>query len=170
MASESDDRFEATTFRHVSPGHEGLGEAALSGSLRSGGRFNPSGEFGAIYVSLEKETAIAELQRRAAQTGIGVNELLPRILLVVEADLQRVLDLTDEDTRRGWGLPSEGITSDDYQPCQEVGQAARRAGYEAVLFPSAARAGGRNLAIFTDRLRPGSALEVKEQKPLVLED
>lgn len=170
MASESDERFEATTFRHVSPGHEGLGKAALIGSMRSGGRFNPPGEFGAIYVSLEKDTAIAELKRRAAQTGIGVDKLLPRILHLIEASLQRVLDLTDEETRRNWGLPIEEITSDDPQPCQEVGRAARKAGYEAVLFPSAAREGGRNVAVFTDRLRPGSALEVTEREPLTLED
>jgi RES domain-containing protein len=170
MASDSIDWFEATTFRHVSPGHEELSEEVLSGSLRAGGRFNPRGDFGAIYVSLEKETVVAELKRRATQTGIEVDELLPRLLLVVKAELQQVLDLTDEENRRRWSLSSKEIISDEYRTCQEVGRAARKAGYEAVLFPSAAREGGRNLAVFTDRLRPGSTLEVTEKESLTLDD
>lgn len=170
MASESDERFGATTFRHVSPKHQELGESALAGSRRAGGRFNPTEEFGAIYLSLERETAIAELRRRAHRTGIELDELLPRVLLFVRADLQRVLDLTDSETRREWGLESGEISSDHYRSCQEVGRAARRAGYEAILFPSAAREGGRNMAVFTDRLRPGSDLEITETRPLTVED
>lgn len=38
---------------------------------------------------------------------------------------------------------------------QEVGRAARRDGYEAIRYPSAAGA-GENLAVFLDRLHPGS--------------
>lgn len=166
MASESGEPLGATAFRHVSPGHDQLGEAALAGSERTGGRFNPSGEFGAVYLSLERETVIAELVRRATRTAVALDELLPRILLVVRVDLHRVLDLTDPATRTEWALTTDDLNSDDYRPCQEVGRAARRAGYEAILFPSAARDQGRNLAVVSDRLRPGSRLELLETRPL----
>lgn len=170
MSSGSGKRFGGTVFRHVSPEHTGLDEAALAGSRQVGGRFNPAGEFGALYFSLERDTAIAELKRRAERTGIDPGELLPRVLLVVQAELQSVLDLRDPDVRTGWGLSDVDLVSDDYRPCQDVARAARRAGYEAIQFPSAADQHGRNLAVFSDRLRPGSSLDVIETTPLPFED
>lgn len=170
MPSEAESSFEGTAFRHVSPGHEGLDPAALEGSKRAGGRFNPAGAFGAIYLSLDEHTAIAELRRRAARTGIAPEELLPRRILVVRAELQKVLDLTDPEVRSSWGLTADDLGSDDYRSCQEVAKAARRAGYEAIFFPSAADEEGRNLAVFGDRLRPGSDLEILETTPLRLEN
>lgn len=170
MSSESQARLESTVLRHASPDHTGLDEAALKGSKRAGGRFNPAGEFGALYLSREKGTAIAELKRRAARTGIDREELLPRVLLVVEAELQKVLDLTNPEIRSSWGLTAADLGSDDHRPCREVAHAAREAGYEAILFPSAADESGRNLAVFSDRLRPGSSLDVSETTPLRLEN
>lgn len=169
MSADGDAEHQTRAFRHVSPGHDDVGEGALQGSRRTGGRFNPPGDFGAVYLSFEKETAVAELRRRARRSAVRIGELLPRVLLVVESELQKVLDLTDDETRRHWGLDGEDLVSGDYRACQDVGRAARRAGYEAVLYPSAARDGGRNLAVFVDRLRPGSRLEIVDRRSLEIE-
>lgn len=166
MPRNGGDFLDGRGFRHVSPGHEGVDEEALAGSRRVGGRFNPSSEFGAIYLSLEAETALAELERRAKRSGVEVDQLFPRVLLILEFGLQNVLDLTDPEIRDWWGLTPGDLVSDDHRPCQEVGRAARRAGYEAVLFPSAASQEGRNLAVFVDRLQPGSNLKIVETREL----
>jgi RES domain-containing protein len=116
---------------------------------------NPPGEFGAIYLALEPETAERELRRRASSVGVPVEDLLPRILLAVEVRLSRVLDLTEPDIRKEWGLNEQDLASPAYEACQEVARVARKSGYEAIRFPSATGS-GTNLAVFLDRLHPGS--------------
>jgi RES domain-containing protein len=119
--------------------------------LGTGGRFNPTGEFGALYVSLDPETPFRELRRQAVKAGLDVLDFLPRTLFAADARLQRVLDLACAD------VPLLG--SDDWTACQGVARRARLAGYEAIRFPSATGA-GENLAIFLDRLAPGSYVRI----------
>jgi RES domain-containing protein len=120
------------------------------------GRFHITGEFGALYLALEAETALRELARRANRAGIQVRHLMPRDLLTVELRLAEVLDLNDEGVRAEWGLDVTAVTSNDFTACQEVAAAARRAGYEAIKYPSATGE-GQNLALFHDRIHPGSS-------------
>lgn len=126
------------------------------------GRFHVTGEFGALYLALEPETALKELARRASRAGIPVPQLMPRDLLTVELRLANVLDLTDPVVRAEWGLDANAVTSDDMTACQEVAAAARRAGYEAIRYTSATGE-GENLALFYDRLHPGSSAVVTER-------
>lgn len=154
-------------YRHCSPDHEDIGAGTLAASQRAGGRFNPPGEFGALYLACESATAVAELRRRAEGLGIEPGDLLPRTLLTVDAKFRQVLDLTEPAVRREWGLEGEVLSADDLSACQEVGSAARRAGYEAIRFPSATGS-GTNLAVFLDRLHPGSEIEVVDSRSLDL--
>lgn len=158
--------FRARACRHAALPHAEIGTALLAGSRRVGGRFNPPGGFGALYLSLEPATARAELERRAARSGVPLEDLLPRVLLTVIVELGRVLDLRDPEERGRWGLDEETLTGDDHGPCQEVGRAARREGYEAILYPSAARPRGWNLVVFLDRLHPGSGIVVEGREDL----
>lgn len=158
--------FRARACRHAAPPHAEIGLGLLEGSCQAGGRFNPQGEFGALYLSLELDTARAELKRRAARSGVPLEDLLPRVLLAVVVELGRVLDLRDPEERARWGLEEESLSGDDHGPCQEVGRAARREGYEAILYPSAARARGMNLVVFLDRLHPGSEVGVEGRQEL----
>lgn len=87
---------------------------------------------------------------------------MPRNLLTIEFRLTAVLDLTDAAVRAEWGLDIAQLKSDDLTACQEVAAAARRAGYEAILYPSATGS-GENLALFFDRIHPGSSAVVTEQ-------
>jgi RES domain-containing protein len=47
-------------YRQCAPEHTDLA-TTLAYNHRHGGRFNPPGEFGAIYVSVERATALREL-------------------------------------------------------------------------------------------------------------
>jgi RES domain-containing protein len=131
----------------------------LSASARAGGRFNPAGEFGAVYVSLDPDTPLRELRRQAVHAGVEVIAFLPRTLFAAEARLQRVVDLACAEGPAAWDLPGSALASDDWSACQNVARRARTEGYEAIRFPSATGA-GENLAIYLDRLAPGSYIKI----------
>jgi RES domain-containing protein len=59
-----------------------------------------------------------------------------------------VLDLTDPRVRDALGLAEADLTSDDLGRCQALGDAAREAGLEGILAPSAALAGESILVVF----------------------
>ena len=98
-------------------------------------------------------------------------------MLTLAVRLRRVLDLTDATVRDAWGLTLDDLAADDYARCQEVALAARADGYEAIRYPSAAMREDResgdsavNLAIFADRLHPGSEVRVVRSDVLPLDD
>ena len=172
-----DTSYAGLAFRQCHPDH-----ASVADTLRAGAafpsRFTPRGaRFGVLYVALARETATAELRRRAAQLGMPLAALAPRAMLTLGVRLRRALDVTDAAVRRAWGLTSEDLAADDYARCQEVALAARADGYEGIRYPSAAVTDGReggapgvNLAIFADRLHPGSEVRVVRSDPLPLVD
>ena len=158
----------AIVFRQCRPDCSDVSEATLRASAREGGRFNPQHEFGAIDVSLSRDTAVAELHRRAQRLGVDVADLFPRTMIRLKVKLERVLDLTNPRIAADWGLSSAQFTSDDFTPCQEVARGARRDGYEAIRFPAASGA-GENAAIFLDRMHPDSTVVVEGSDELMPE-
>lgn len=83
--------------------------------------------------------------------------------------LRQVLDLTDESIREAWDITSDDLqTESEYAKCHEAALVARRDGFEAIRFPSAA-GGGVNLAIFYDRRHTGSYVELRSIEELNLE-
>lgn len=152
-------------FRHCGPGHTDL-DRTLEQAKAVGGRYNPAGEFGAVYVSQTREGAIRELDRQIEKLGIRRHDLLLRVLLILELQAKNVLDLTDERVREAWGTSIEELTrDDDYTHCHEVARSARQAGYEVIRFP-AFDAGSVHFAVFLDRLRPGSRLQTVSEEVL----
>jgi RES domain-containing protein len=156
--------FRGLAYRHTRPVHADL-SATIAATARTTepGRFHIAGDFGAIYLSLDSETALRELARRAQRVGIPIRHLMPRDLVTVELRLANVLDLSDAN-----GLNAAMLASDDLVACQEVAAAARRAGYEAIIYPSATGT-GENLALFYDHLHPGSSAVVAGQRAIDLE-
>jgi RES domain-containing protein len=152
-------------FRHASARHAGISEQLLRHTQRVGYRFNPPGEFGAIYLALDEDTAKRELRRLAAHNRQPLSELMPRVMITARVHLQCVLDLRDERQRKRYGITLEEIGAGDWSACQAVARLARAEGYEAVRFPSATGA-GENLALFLDRMIPGSSLEVVTMEDL----
>lgn len=148
--------FEGKVFRSVAPAY-----AALSGegARLHGGRWNPPSSFPVIYTSLDTGTAVLEVTRTAMRIGLLETDLLPRVLMTIRTKLGRVLDLSDPEVLRKAALTPSVLTDDDVRICQAIGDAANYLGFEAVLAPSAA-APGRTLAIFPNRLRASSSLEI----------
>lgn len=159
MSGPAAEGFHGTVYRQCAPGHTDL--ATTLAQNRHGGRFNPPGEFGAIYVAVERDTALHELARQAALLGFAVDELLPRTMLRLRLHVRRVLDLTDETVCNAWGLPGTDMSQLLHDDCWEIARAARRSGYEAIRFCSATGS-GVCLAVFMDRFSPGSSLDVED--------
>lgn len=130
-------------------------------------RFNTA-TVGAVYISEDPQTAVEELRRRATLAGRRLASFTPRSMFVLEVMLHRILDLVEPDIRGDWGLSEEDLESDEYSPCQEVAAAAAAAGFEAIRWPSATGS-GISLAVFFDRLVPGSVMHVRAEYDLDLE-
>lgn len=132
----------------------------LVGSTRAGNRFNPIGEFGAIYVSLDPETPFRELYRAYARTADAANPediAAKRVLLTIDVSLQRVVNLSEPIEREEWGITKVDVVG-DWAPCQQLARSILHS-HEAIRYPSATGR-GENLAIFYDRLREGSYLHL----------
>lgn len=155
--------FEAVVYRHVSSQYDPLD---ISGSLKTGGRWNPQGEFGVLYAALDEETAMAELERLAERQGLTLEDLAPRDLVSIEVSVSKVLDLTDKTILQQIGIRENEIVGNDVSLCLAVSRLARRAGFEATLAPSATKKGAI-LVVFPDRLKPTSRLEAIRTKKIL---
>jgi RES domain-containing protein len=159
--------FRGVVYRATHPDYQDL-RRTIEFSKRYPGRFNPPGS-GAVYVALERATAVAELKRRAAKLGRELKAFAPRALLTLDVALRQVLDLTDAAVRAEWDITPDDLgTEFDYERCHEVAEVARRDGYEAIRFPSAT-GDGVNLAVFYDQLHTGSYVVVRASEKLDLD-
>ncbi|PYU26520.1 MAG: hypothetical protein DMG30_01940 [Acidobacteria bacterium] len=140
----------AVVFRVV---REGLDPLLTTGSLRAGGRFNSPNEFGALYTSLEPATAAKEVARGLRQRGVDPDQFPEGAWWVYELEVKlgSVLDLTEAAVLQNSGLQGGSLTGGDVIATREIATQAREQGYEALLVPSAAVAGSKNLVIFLDR-------------------
>jgi len=143
-------RHQAVEWQYSQPG---------AGARTTGGRWNPANSFATLYLALSEETAAAELHRLAARAGRDVDDFMPRHLLEFDLELGGLLDLTDLDALHAVGLDEDRLHQNDATACQEVGEAAHHLGREGVLAPSATGA-GIVLAVFVERVLPGSRIEV----------
>jgi RES domain-containing protein len=118
--------------------------ATLAGSMRTDqNRFNILGEFGAIYLSLDRETPLRELERtyrKLAATANPEDISSPRILITLEVRLARVADLRNPHECEEWGIAPAAVTGDDLAPCQSVAREIRRT-HEALRWKSATGSG-----------------------------
>lgn len=120
----------------------------------NGGRYNAPGEFGALYCSFEKDTASTEVSKGLRAVGQNPATYPEGAwgLFELAIEAHEVLDLTHEETLARLGLQSAMLTGPHPEVTQRLGREARDAGYQAILAPSAAVPGGKNLILFLDRL------------------
>jgi RES domain-containing protein len=111
------------------------------------GRYHRAGDDGAWYASMTEHGAWAELFRHHTSNEVSPFEVRRRIGRARVENL-RVLDLTDAQVREALAVTEDDLTSDDLTRCQTLGDAARAAGLEGVLAPSAALAGEVILVVF----------------------
>lgn len=147
-------KFSGNGYRHLGPGQS---VTSGEGARIRGGRWNPVDGFPVLYVGRSKGTVKAEFYRLAERQGMPPENLLPRRVQEYGVVLQGLLDLRDPDTRAALGLSDAALGGDDPSLCQAIGDAAHYAGFEGVLAPSATGT-GEVIAVFTDRMMPGSAV------------
>ena len=138
-------------------------------SKKLGGRWNRANKFGALYASLTKETAQAEHTSQLLKRGLTPGDLSYRLITTIQAHMTQVLDLTDPDRQKEFGLTKAELESDE-EACRrkllEVSEKARTKGYEAILSPSARFPNGKNLNIFPDKLSKKSTLKIIKSERL----
>ena len=137
------------------------------GAAGRGGRWNPRG-LATLYGSTTDTTALEEC--KANDRYYGVVTKGPRLLVAIEAQLQRVLDLNDSGLRRALDLNRSDLAAEDWRKLQFAGeesltQAIGRAVAEArgsgILAPSVTLAHGVTVAIYPG-ICPGDQLQVVE--------
>lgn len=151
-------------FRAGKRGDDDVGEI-VQRSRGDPGRFNTR-DVGAIYVSFDETTALHELRRTTEESGDSIVDAHPCSILLIEATLSRVLDLTNVDELKRRGLTPGDVKSDDASACQRVAGDAAAEGFEAIVWESAARSGGKSMAIFAERLGVESLVAVVREKPV----
>jgi RES domain-containing protein len=157
------------------------------GSQLHGGRFNPPRSFRIVYLSIDPSTPHAEMKKAEARKAEGladfplapVEELEARFpLATVQAHLEKVLDLTDEEvlalpkfveagidrlflTRDGWIRDAVVVTE---FATQAVGRIAYDLGWHGLITHSSADGGEKNLDVFVGNLSIGFGLQILEPK------
>lgn len=72
----------------------------------------------------------------------------------------RVLDLTDPVVRQALHVTEADLTGEDYTRCQDLADAARAAGLDGVLAPSAGLPGAVTLVVFAAAMDAGNVAEL----------
>lgn len=127
--------------------------STLAVSQSVGGRFNPPGEFGAVYTASDEETSWQEVAARFRLQGVP--NLPPDMGIIgILITVGRFVDLADASTRSLWDISESALTSNDpsteeRQACWTVSRAVRAVA-DFLQSPSA-RAVGENIPLYPDR-------------------
>lgn len=151
-----------TAYRHTARQFAALSGA---GAAALGGRWNIPG-VPTIYLAEPEAACIAEFRRMAGGQPGGIAAFLPRDLHVVQVDALRVLDLRPTGVRRRLRITLTDIEGEERQRCQQIAEAARHAGAQGIVAPSATRA-GVVIAVFEHALRRGQ-LNLVETRALAV--
>lgn len=132
------------------------------GSIQTGGRYNAPGAFEVHYLAPNTDVVLRE-------TGTsGVKRIAPRAMFSIDVELAHVVDLGHSDVSTALNVSRADLLIDWRDELlkgrtpitHEIGAAARDAGVEALLVPSARVPGEMNLAVIADRLRVGSLVRI----------
>jgi RES domain-containing protein len=160
--------YRVTTLDYPSPKSILSGE----GSFMHGGRWNAPGSFRAVYGSTADVVAVAESRATADYAGFPYPFRTPRLLVTLELNLQRVLDLTAKESAGVFAEFSEELGREDWRKMNDLGvetisqclgRAVFEAGASGLLAPSAKVAGGVNVIYMPENR--GAADEAKVCEP-----
>jgi RES domain-containing protein len=135
----------------------------LAASQAAGGRFNPPGEFGALYAASDESTAWEEIAARFRRQGI--NGLPPEMGMIgILIPVGRYADLTDPSTRSLWEISEAALTADEPSPeqremCWTVARSVRA--LADFLVTASVRSEGDNVPLYPDR--DGSEIRMELQ-------
>ena len=140
------------------------------GSFKRGGRYNIAQQFEALYVSGSPITALKEIRYLInTPAGVSAYPTRPYILLSLQYQLHRVIDLTDSHIRNFLDTNVQELTGSWYSfieeeiaPTQQLGKIAYDLGVQALKVPSSVdlENNGFNLVIFPENLPPNGFVEI----------
>ena len=149
--AETPTAFKGRLWRVVSDGFDPLRPS------RAGGRFD-DGSFDVLYTSASRDGALSESWFHAARGQPILPSKVAKRLYQIEADLQRVLDLSavGKLAQLGVNMAAYGRLSyvqrvEEYPSLQQIGEVAFFYEYQAVIVPSA-RWPGANVVIMTEHV------------------
>lgn len=142
-----------------------------------GGRYNPAGGARTTYIAESPETALSEGVRPFLGSGAAPALTRPLVMLTIRGQLQRVLDLLDPRTQARVGTDAAELVAPyllealrEETATQRLGRLTYRSGrFEAIRGPSAQRAGGHTIAVFSERVVVPSKLEVYDPDGILAE-
>ena len=129
-----------------------------------GWRFNPKGEFGALYLSEDPETCIREVFKHIPDPKVFLGR--PRVLGMVEIHLQKCLDLTDDKVLAHLGVTEEIILSEGSKEAILLSREARKAGFEGIIYRSSVNPSQKNVAFFKDAMHQDSTCKLLKTENL----
>jgi RES domain-containing protein len=145
------------------------------GSYRNGGRWNGIGSFRAVYGSTEASVALAEQQANAQYANLPYPFREPRLIVALDVELSRVIDLTVDATLKILGVSDEELRQEDWRKVQgqgfesftqSLGRAIFAAKGEGLLARSARVENGVNVAYFPEKKLRGSQVRLWEAQQL----
>lgn len=116
-------------------------------------RWNHAGEGATQYLSATADGAWAELIRNENLRSESDLGLVSIPLWQARVDQGGIADYRDFETADQAGFDPEALIDDTQHACRDEGRRLREAGFNGVLYPSAALPGELNLALFGPRIQ-----------------
>jgi len=147
-------------YRVVAPNW--VNPADTSYSKRQGGRWNPPGEFGALYLNADVHVAAANARAQHAGRAIKLFDLLPEArpeLVTFDIQWVKVLDACTQRGIAALGFKNDFPYKVSWLACQTVAREAHAAGLPGIAARShaeitATASVGEELALF-EEISPG---------------
>ena len=145
------------------------------GSFLYGGRWNAPGSFRAVYGSTVAVVAVQESRANAEYAGMSLPFRTPRLLVVVELALRKVLDLTAPEAREHLGVTADELRAEDWRKVQaegfesftqSLGRAVFENGGHGMLVPSARVADGVTVVYLPENRASADEANVCEAEQL----
>ncbi len=127
------------------------GRSPLQGSVASG-RWTPGDGVEALYTSLERDGALAEIGYRLSLEPIWPSRLQHEVH-ALEARTSRTLRFADVEALAALGVDAARYANFDYSVTQAIASAAHFLEFDGLVAPSARHA-SQNLVLFMDRIAP----------------
>jgi RES domain-containing protein len=144
------------------------------GTLQYGARWMAPGAERVVHLSTTEMTAIQESRGHFVRYGLNAVKPGPRVLVTLEVEVSRLLDLFRLDSLRS-GFTIQEMLDDDWEGLnqrgkesisQALGRAAFSLGYEAILAPSAVFRRRRNVVVFPENLAYASRFAIVHEDTL----
>ncbi len=171
VGADLDVAFNGTLYRFINPSYSKRAHIVDgAGALHAAGRWHSQGAIRLSYTAISPQTALTEALAQANYYNLPLTRALPRVLVALQLQASRVLDLRLGEVRRTLRLSAATMQKTDWRAenrhgreaiTQAWGRGFAAAGFEAVIVPSAADAAGANVLVFPDNLRSGTRFEVE---------